>query len=330
MKRFTVMLFILVLVAGAVFASGAPEAATLDFPDPEKTITIIVPQGAGGGTDQQCRVFAECLKKVTGANFIVEDVPGGSTGIGTNQVINSEPDGYTLLMYGTYVVCGTMTGYTEGFKQLDLIAGLSLEPFTVAVHKDSKWQTFEELIEDAKANPGKITLSNAGAVATTGIVCYGINGACDDAFNVVSFSSGAEQLSAMLGKHCDAAIFDQNSVVSNPDFRPLVFLGTEHSLVESLSSLPLLTEIYPDWVVPNGCFRGIAAPKGTPQAVKEWLADACEKAFNEPEYQAFLKKNGILSTFSKLEDFEKFNEDMVKTMTPIVQATGLAKGEFAL
>ncbi len=300
-------------------------------PDPEKTITIICPQGAGGSTDVQTRLLAEQMQKVSGQTVIVENVTGGSTGIGTNQVIDSEPDGYTLLMYGTYVVCGTMTGYTEGFEKLDMIAGLSLEPFTITVHKDSPWQTLEELINDAKSRPGEITIGNAGAVATTGIVCYGVNLACDSAFNVVSFNGGAELTPALLGRHVDAAIYDQSSYLTNKDqLRPLVFLGSEHSVIDELSTLPLLSEAgYPDMEVPNGCFRGICAPQGTPDEIKQWLADVIEEAFNTPEFQDYLKTNGFIPQFTKLDEFVQFNEDSVAQMIPIVQATGLATGKYA-
>ena len=77
-------------------------------------------------------------------------------------------------MYGTYVICGTMTGYTDGFKELDFITGLSMEPFVLAVNADSPYQTLDDLIQAAKADSGKVTLGNAGATATTGVVAYGL------------------------------------------------------------------------------------------------------------------------------------------------------------
>lgn len=349
MKRFTALLIVMLLAVSltacgakttttsaettvdrvATKETGAEEPAWT--PDPEKTITIICPQGAGGSTDVQARLLAEQMQKISGQTVIVENVTGGSTGIGTNQVIDADPDGYTLLMYGTYVICGTMTGYTDGFEKLDFVAGLSLEPFSIVVNKDSKWQTLEELIEDAKSRPGEITLGNAGAVATTGIVCYGVNLACDEAFNVVSFNGGQELTPALLGGHVDAAIYDQSSYLTNKDqLRPLVFLGSEHSVIPELSDLPLLSEAgYPDMVVPNGCFRGICAPQGTPDEVKQWLADVIEEAFNTTEFQEYLTSNGFISQFSKLDEFKKFNDEMVEQMIPIVQATGLATGKYA-
>lgn len=302
------------------------------FPNPEKTITLIVPQAAGGGTDTQARQLVEAMKEVSGnRNIIVENVTGGSTGTGTNQVIDSEPDGYTLLMYGTYVICGTMTGYTDGYKGLDFLNGLSMEPFVLAVNTDSPYQTFADLVDAAKANSGTLTLGNAGATATTGVVAYGLNNALKSPFNVVSFNGGAELIPAVLGGHCDAGIFSQSEVLSNADgLRPLVFFGEGHSVLEELKEVPNLADAgYPDLTVPGGCFRGICTPKGTPDDVKAYLADVIEKAYNTDTFQNFLTEQGLLEDYSKLEEFEKYNEEMIETMKPVVQATGLAVGEYA-
>ena len=301
-------------------------------PDPEKTITLIVPHGAGGGTDTQARQLVEAMKEVSGfQNIIVENVTGGSTGIGTNQVIDADPDGYTLLMYGTYVICGTMTGYTDGYKGLDFIAGLSLEPFMIAVQTDSDYQTLDDVIQAAKADPGSITLGNAGATATTGVVSYGLNIACGDVFNVVAFNGSAELIPAVLGGHCDVGIFSQSEVLANSDeLRPLAFLGDGHSVIEDFADVPNLEDAgYGDLNVPGGCFRGICCTKGSPEDMEQWLADTVEAAFYSDSFQTWLTDSGLLAQFSKLDEFEAFNAEMIETMKPIIQATGLATGEYA-
>ena len=331
MKKLVACALVALLAFGSLFAQGLQEEQAY-FPDPEKTITIVCPQGAGGGTDTQTRQLAEAMKAVSGFdNIIVENITGGSTGIGTNAVIDSEPDGYTLLMYGTYVICGTMTGYTDGFEKMDMVAGLDLEPFLIAVRRDSNFKSLKDVIEYAKANPGKVTLGNAGATATTGVVAYGLNVACDSIFNVVNFNGGKELIPAVLGGHCDVGIFSQSEVKANIDgLLPVAFLGDGHSVVAEFTEVPNLAEAgYPDLVVPGGCFRGITCAKGTPDDVKAWLADTIEKAFNTDSFQTWLKDNGILPQFTKLEEFEKFNADLVETMKPILKATGLAQGKYA-
>lgn len=323
---------ILVMLMVTTLITGCGEAAKTEFPDPEKTITMIVPHGAGGGTDTHARQLVEAMKEVSGNNnIIVENVTGGSSGTGTNQVIDSNPDGYNLLMYGSYVICGTMTGYTDGFKELDFLNGLTMEPFVLAVKKDSPYETFKDLVDAAQANEGEITLGNAGATATTGILGYGLNNALGGPFNVVSFNGGAELIPAVLGDHCDAGIFSQSEVISNMDgFRPLIFFEEGRSVLEELKDVPNLAEAgYPELEVPGGCFRGITTAKGTPEEVKVYLADLIEEAYNTDTFQNYLLEQGFLEDYSRLEEFEKYNQELVDEMQPIIQSTGLASDEYA-
>lgn len=331
MRKIITCTLVALIAIGMIFAQGLKEEKA-SFPDPEKTIKIICPQGAGGGTDTQTRQLAEAMKAVSGFdNIIVENITGGSSGIGTNAVIDAEADGYTLLMYGTYVICGTMTGNTDGFEKLDFIAGLDLEPFLIAVKSDSRFKSLDDVIKYAKKNPGKVTLGNAGATATTGVVAYGLNVALDSIFNVVSFNGGKELIPAVIGGHCDVGIFSQSEVKANIDqLTPIAFLGDDHSIVPEFSNVPTLAEAgYPDLKVPGGCFRGICTTQGTPKEAKAWLADTIEKAFNTESFQGWLRTNGLLSQFTKLDEFDKFNDDLVETMKPILKATGLAKGKYA-
>ncbi len=332
MKFKTLLTTALVMAMTATVVSGCGPAEATTFPDPEKTITMIVPHGAGGATDTHGRQLVEAMKEVSGNNnIIVENVTGGSSGTGTNQVIDSEPDGYTLLMYGSYVICGTMTGYTDGFKGLDFITGLSMEPFVLAVKNDSPYETFADLVTAAQENGGQITLGNAGATATTGILAYGLNNALESPFNVVSFNGGAELIPAVLGGHADAGIFSQSEVIANLDgFRPLVFFEEGRSVLSELEDVPNLAEAgYPELSIPGGCFRGIAVAKETPDEVKTHLADLIDEAYNTDTFQNYLKEQGFLQDYSRLEDFEKYNEEMVEEMKPIIKSTGLAVDEYA-
>jgi len=329
MKHTFGVLLSLLIAMGTLGAQGTQEAAS--FPNPEKSITIIVPQGAGGGTDTQTRKLAAAMESVSGQKILVENVKGGSTGIGTNQVIDSPADGYTLLMYGTYVVCGTMTGNTIGPDGLDFITGLTMEPFMIAVRSDAPYQNLGDLIQAAKANPGKISLGNAGATATTGVVAYGMNIACGNIFNVIDCNGGAELIPYVLGGHINVGIFSQSEVQQNAgQLRPLCFLGDGHSVIPEFASVPNLKDAgYGNLNIPGGCFRGICAPKGTPDQAKQWLADTIEKAFNTKEFQAYLKSSGLLAEFTKLDDFKKYNDNLMKTMQPIIKATGKAQGKYA-
>lgn len=323
MKKILSILIVFLALTSVLFAQGKTES--VDFPDPEKNITVVCPHGAGGSTDLIFRSLSEQMKKISGQNIVVTNVTGAGSATGTNEVLNAAADGYTLLAGGTHTVAATMQGLTEGYKQMEAVAGLNLDPFIIAIRMDKPWKTFNELVEYAKANPGKVTFGNAGMGGATGVACVGINLAFDKIFNVTPFNGGADLIASVLGGHCDVGVFSQSEVVSNSDnFRPLVILSDSHSTIDSLKSVPTLAEVgYPEIKVPGGSYRSIMVKAGTPEEAKKWIADVAEKAFYSDEFQTFMKNNGILQQFTKLDDAKKAQDEYIAQYEPILKEAGL-------
>lgn len=326
MKRSAIILSLLIalIVSGTFSAEAVAEAI---YPDPEKNITIVVPHAAGGGTDLIFRKLAEEMKKVSGVNFLVTNITGAGSATGTNEVINNEADGYMLLAAGTHTTAATMQGLTDGYKKLDYIAALNWDPFIVAVRKDKPWTSLQELVADAKSRPGKISLGNAGMGGATGVASVGLNLAFGKVFNVVPFNGGADLIASVLGGHCDVGIFSQSEVVANINsFRPLVILSEDHSPLASLASVPTLDEAgYPEITVPGGSFRSLMVKKGTPEVAKKWLADTAEKAFYSASFQKFMKDNGLIPAFYKLEAFAEYDKKIIADYEVILKEAGLYK-----
>lgn len=326
MNHYKILSILLIVLSsmGTLFASGAQETM---YPDPEKNITIVVPHSAGGSTDLIFRTFAEALKDETGVNFIVTNITGAGSATGTNEVLNSPADGYMFLAGGTHTTAATMQGLTNGYKELDYIAGLNWDPFIVAVRNDKPWTNLSELVEAAKSSPGKISLGNAGMGGATGVASVGLNLAFDKSFNVTPFNGGSDLIASVLGGHCDVGIFSQSEVVANSDsLRPLVILADETSSLEALSSIPTLAEAgYADVSVPGGSFRSVLVKKGTPEDIKAWLADAADKAFHSESFQTFMKDSGLIPAFTTLDDFAEYDKGTIADYEVILKEAGLYK-----
>lgn len=320
----TLLMVVSMLATVPIFASGTQELA---FPDPEKSITIVVPHAAGGSTDLIFRALAEEMKKASGANFIVTNITGAGSATGTNEVINGTADGYMLLGAGTHTTAATMQGLTAGYLELDYVAALNWDPFIIAVRNDKPWKTLTDLINDAKSRPGKISLGNAGMGGATGVASVGINLAFSKSFNVTPFNGGADLIASVLGGHCDVGVFSQSEVVANQaSFRPLAILTDAHSTLASLASVPTLSEAgYPGITIPGGSFRSIMVKKGTPEAAKKWLADTADKAFHSTAFQKFMKDNGLIPVFSKLDEFKTYDATIIADYVPILKEAGLYK-----
>ncbi len=325
-KRSVLVCGLVLLVAFFTFAAGQDEGV---WPDPEKTITLVVPYSAGGGTDTAIRPLVEEMKKYSEAIIIVSNISGAGSSKGTNEVLSLPADGYTLLASGTHTVSATMQGLTDGYKQLDGIGSLNWDPFIIAVLKSQPWKSMKDLVEDAKKNPGKISLGNAGMGGATGVASVAMNLAFGKAFNVTPFQGGQDLRANVLGGHCDVGIFSQSEILANQDMlNPLVILYHEHSALDELKHVPTLNEAgFENLKVPGGSFKSISVRKGTPEAAKKKLAEIVKKAYHSQAYQSFMKENGLLPPpeYYELTELDGYFDELVGAFTPIMKAAGLLK-----
>lgn len=314
------------LFAVAVSGLATPQTEVA-WPDPEKTITVVVPYAAGGGTDLIFRQIVEEMKKSSPATIIVSNIAGAGSGTGTNEVLNLPADGYTVLASGTHTVAATLQGLTNGYREMDGIAGLNFDPFIIAVNKDKPWQTLKQLVDDAQNNPGKRTLGNAGMGGATGVASIGLNLAFNKSFNVTPFSGGSDLLASVLGGHCDAGIFSQSEILSNKEkLRPLVVLYHEHSTLPDLAAVPTLNEAgFAQVKIPGGSFRSFSVRKGTPEAVKAKLAGMVRKAYESAGFQEYMKKSGLIPAYSELAGLDAYFGELVDQYVPILKEAGLLK-----
>ncbi len=326
-KRVVLVVAVAVVLAAFAFAAGQKEGTS--WPDPEKTITVVVPYSAGGGTDRVIRPLVEQMKKYTEANIVVSNISGAGSSMGTNEVLNLPADGYTLLAGGTHTVSATLQGLTEGYKMLEGIAGLNWDPFIIAVLKTRPWNSMKDLVEAAKKNPGTISLGNAGMGGATGVASVAINLAFGKVFNVTPFQGGKDLRANVLGGHADVGIFSQSEILANQDaLRPLVILYEKHSALPGLKDVPTLKEAgFENLKVPGGSFRALSVRAGTPDAAKKKLAEIVGKAYNSPEYQSFMTDNGLLPPpqYYELEKLDAYFQELVAAFTPIMDEAGLLR-----
>ena len=297
------------------------------WPDFEKTITIVVPYSAGGGTDLIFRPLVEEMKNHTDANIMVSNISGAGSSKGTNEMLSLPADGYTVLASGTHTVSATLQGLTRGYKELEGIAGLNWDPFMIAVLKETPWNTMQDMVEDAKKDPGKICLGNAGMGGATGVASVGISLAFGKVFNVTPFQGGKDLLANVLGGHCDVGIFSQSEMLTNQEtLRPLVILYQTRSALADLNTVPTLAEAgFEDLQVPGGSFRSLSVKKGTPEHIKRKLAEIVKKAYESDVFQTFMQEKGILPAYAELEELDTYFEELVEAYMPLMKEAGLLK-----
>ena len=254
---------------------------------PKKTITIICPYSAGGGSDLMSRAVADELSKRLGVSVVVDDKPGGSGSIGMQLLAASKNDGYTLIL----TACGACTlspwlndvTYTD--ESFAPICQVSASPSFICVRKDSGITTFDELVEKAKANPGTITVGSSGAGSShhIGLAALGL-GLANDAnlFQHIAYGGGAEAVTNLLGGHVDATATiwsEVSAYVESGDFIPLFCNGPETP--DFAGDLPCAADY--DLTSDGGTWYAFAAPAGTDQAIVDLLETTILDIMAQPE-----------------------------------------------
>lgn len=296
---------------------------------PARPITLIVPWGAGGGTDATARIIGSLLEKDLGQPVTVVNRTGGSGVVGHAAIASAQPDGYTIGLATVEIGMMHWQGLTDLTSASYTPIGLvNADPAGVQVRADSPYKTVNELLAAIKANPGKFKASGTGQ---GGIWHLAIAGLLRDqkidpaALPWVPSNGAAPGLQDMVAGGIEVA------PVSLPEARSLIDAGKVKSLAimnDKPSALypnvpTLKAAIGSDWTM--AAWRGIVAPKGLPAPVRDKLAEAVRKVAASKEYNEFMASRGFGVIYAGPDDFAKF---MVKSNTELgatMKAVGLVK-----
>lgn len=320
-----IQLFSFMIVFFCLICSNFPVNAQEKFPI--RPIHLIVPMPAGGGTDKVARAFSEAIKNYLPQPVLVENIPGAGSVLGMSKLHASKPDGYTLGVLSGYVITTALQGMTK-FPPNDFtfLAKISQDTFTLSVPADSKYKTFMDIIEAAKANPDVVTLANAGTGALTHLASVALNQNSGAVFRLVPFVGGAKELTALLGGHVASGVFSMSEVIGHSQpggkIRTLaVFSEKRHP---KLPDVPTLLE-FGIKGIPEGPWQGIGAPKGLPEEIKNILIDAIRKAVQDPYWKDFLNKFGYVEKFLVEKEFEEFFQKDLKMLESLMKTVGIIK-----
>jgi len=274
---------------------------------PSRPIELVVPAGAGGGTDVLARAFAEAAKKHLPQPITVINRPGASGMIGHGDMINARPDGYKLAVVFAEIVIVPHLGLTKlSYEDFTPIARLNADPAAITVRADAPWNTIEDFLAASKARPGEMKMGNSG----NGSIWHLAHAALEDKVGVkyipVPFSGAAPAVVALLGGHVDAVAVSPGEVathVASGKLKTLVVMADQR--LKGFEKVPTLKERGIDLSI--GTWRGLAAPKGTPPEVLAILTEATKKSADEPVLREALDR---LSMGFAYADAETFRADM--------------------
>ncbi|MBO9650542.1 MAG: tripartite tricarboxylate transporter substrate binding protein [Variovorax sp.] len=295
-------------LALSALALGSAQAETF----PSRPIKIIVPFAAGGTGDVLIRTLQEPLQRRLGQPIIVENRLGASGSMGTVFVKNSQADGYTLLQVGNSTVTTPMLQKAANYdsqKDLAPVGLIATTPMVFLLNPVVPATNIKQLIDYAKANPGKLEFSSAGRGSLAHLATESFNQAAGLKMVFVPYQGASQAVNAVLAGDVKVALTTPSDAIN-----AFVSAGRVHMLAVSsekrsplLPDVPAISETLPNFAV--NAFFGLSAPAGTPPAIIAKLNDALNKSIAEPQVQEKLK---VLGMFPHPGDAKSFGDMMTR------------------
>ena len=316
-----VTLALLILIGFA----GNPAQAQDKFPS--KPVTILLGYPPGGSTDTTARALAPVLERILGQPVVIQNRPGAAALIGTMQVANAAPDGYTVTVATTQLsllpavdqVFGRPPSFTR--EQFAPIALVSADPSMLFVNASQPWKTFQELIDDAKKRPGQIVYASGGLYGTTHLAIEIVLKATGTRMRHLPTAGGGPALTAVLGNH--AGLLAAHPAVGGPQaragvLRPIGTMGTKR--VAAFPDIPTLKELgydaqYYQW---NGLFTQAKVPE---PIITIWRT-AVAKAVKDPDFIKAMAKVGSGIDYLDRDEFRPWWDADSRKTEDTVRAIG--------
>ncbi|EGP08458.1 tricarboxylate transport protein [Bradyrhizobiaceae bacterium SG-6C] len=311
-------------LACVVLAALGGIAVAQDYPT--KPITLIVPWPAGGSTDVVLRAMAEVASKDIGQPIIVDNKAGGGGTVGpATMAASAKPDGYTISQIPIPVLrLPLMQDMSwDAGKDFTYILNLTGYTFGVTTNSESQFKTWKDVVEFAKANPGKVTYATPGSGTSLHIGMEQIAAIAGIKLTQVPFKGNAESNAAVLGNHTMLQ-------VDASGWKPLVEAGKLRLLMvwtekraPSFPDVPTLTELGYPLVIDSPW--GLAGPKGMDPKIVARLHNAFKKAIDAPSVIAVLAKYDMVVNYKNTEDYRAFVAETIASETKAVETLGLVK-----
>jgi tripartite-type tricarboxylate transporter receptor subunit TctC len=313
--------FVQAAVASSV-AIALPALAQTGYPN--KPIRLICPWPAGGATDAVMRSIAESAGKALGGTFVVDNKAGASGMLGPNELVNAKPDGYTLsqLTIGVARLPHMQKMQFDPLKDFTYICCMTGYTFGLVVKSDSPIKSIKDLVDYAKANPGKFTFGSPGQGTTPHLAVEEFAYKAGIKLQHVPFKGFADGMQAMLGGHTMAHS-------DSTGWAPHVEGGTAKLLAtyggkrtKKWPTVPTLHELGFETLADSPF--GMGGPKGMDPALTRRLHDAFKKTLEDPAVLATFEKFDQSVIYMNSEEYAKYIAEQYAKEKVLMERLGLA------
>lgn len=292
---------------------------------PSKPITLICPWPPGGSSDAVVRAFGESASKVLGVPVIVENRPGVGGTLGATAMVSAKPDGYTLtqLPLGIYRLPHMQKMAFDPVKDLTHIVCLTGYTFGIAATMDAPFKTLKEMVDWARANPGKLTYGHTGTGTTPHLAFEEFAFKAGFKTQDVPFKGSAEIMQAILGGHIPvmSGTTEFAPHVRAGKLRLLATLGRNRN--KAFADAPTVRESGWDTVTESPF--GIGGPKGMEPAVVKVLHDAFRKTLEDPKVLEALDKFFQPVIYMGTDEYTRYAQTTFEAERATISRMGMLK-----
>jgi tripartite-type tricarboxylate transporter receptor subunit TctC len=316
---------IFLLASALMLASFAPSGYAQDWP--QKSLRIIVAFGPGGGADIIGRILADSLQAKLGKPVVIENKPGAGGIIGNEAVANAEPDGYTLGIMTAGQIIAAVTRKTMRYDTLtafDPVGQIATASLLIVTRPDFSANNVKELVEAAKADPGKIVFASPGFAATQHFAGEMFKQSAKVNLLHVPFKTSPEAINATLGKHADV-LFDTVSAlighVQSGQLKALAVTGKDR--FPAVPNVPTAVEsgVLPGYDVTT--WYGLFVPHGTPTPVIVKLNKTLNESLADESVRQRMVAAGVVVKTSAPQVFGEFMATEYKRWNAVREAAGI-------
>lgn len=293
---------------------------------PSKPIELVSATGAGGGSDLVCRMVADIVtrEKLLPQPIFVVNKPGGGGAVGQSYVSARRGDPYVFLLAATNLVAAPIrTGMDIGVDKFQPLGAIGFDLNAISVAENSPYRTLKELVAAARDKPNTISVGTTSPGGGAHSMMYRLAKLSGARFNIVSFKSGAETVTAVMGGHIQATAENLGEVLAHVETKKLRLLGVPAaSRLPGLPNVPTLKEQGFD--IRAGGMRGFVAPAGVPREAARLLEDTLAKVHKSAAWRDYLARNMYEDVYLNADEFSKWLAAHQVEMLQFLTEAGLA------
>lgn len=292
----------------------------------QRAVHIVVPFPAGGGVDMVARLMGNEMSKQIGQPMVIENRAGAGGNIGAAAVARSKPDGHTLLLAPAGVLALAplimeSPGYSPS-EDLTTVAVLVMLPQLLTVSADSPFKTLDELIDHARANPGKLTIASSAKGTGQHLATELFMKQSGTNMLIVPYAGSSDAVRAVLGGDTDATLVDPASLPLVRSGKLRVLGVTTEKRVEALPDTPAIAEVVEGYEAAS--YYSLHAAAGTPSTAIAELNAAVQTALADSAVRTRLESEGMVVMSGSPEDANRFIRTYTEKWQKFIADSGIS------